>query len=272
MKDQAEIIVVDNGSTDDTDAILQGFHNNEGVKLRLLHESKPGKSHALNCGVVASYGLLLAFTDDDCRLHEDYVSQALAYDSEDKSLVLRGGKIELGDHSDLPITINLYPKRKSWNRKDGSAKTSAMAGKVNGCNMTMRREVVSKIGFFDEDFGPGGRMISGDDTEYIYRAYRAGITIEHVPDMGVYHYHGRKTAHAAFNLWRNYTLGNGAIMAKYLFLHPDLCKPFWWDIKGAFRELLTGTNMMFPEFGFSHRNKVFYQIIGLFRYAFRFPR
>jgi GT2 family glycosyltransferase len=62
-----------------------------------------------------------------------------------------------------------------------------------GCNMTMRRAVIERLGFFDENFGPGSELTSGEDLDYIYRAYIADITVEYVPDMIVSHFHSYRS-------------------------------------------------------------------------------
>ena len=190
----------------------------------------------------------------------------LRYDAADTGLVIRGGRIELGDPTDLPVTINVEPTRERWSRAINSARYNSMNGKINGCNMAMRRALVERIGPFDVDFGPGSRVGSGDDTEYIYRAYIANATLEHVPDMTVFHHHGRKSVDAARNLWRKYATGQGAIYAKYILRHPNLCRPFYWDARNAFREIVTGTNTFLPEFGFSHRDMVACATRGAIRY------
>ena len=67
--------------------------------------------------------------------------------------------------------------------------------------------------------GPGSVIGSGEDADYLCRTYLAGITIEHVPDMTVFHHHGRKTRADGFELYRRYLIGSGALSAKYLFKH-----------------------------------------------------
>src|SRR3974390_2270012 len=117
-----EIVVVDNGSTDDTAAVLKAWANASGVRVKLLHEPRPGKSRALNCALRAAQGEILAFTDDDCRLSEDYVNDLLRHHAADREPVLRGGRIELADPTDLPFTINTDPALRRWKRKLNSAR------------------------------------------------------------------------------------------------------------------------------------------------------
>jgi len=134
--------------------------------------------------------------------------------------------------------------------------------------MTMRRALVERLGPFDEDFGPGARFKSGGDTDYIYRAYLADATLEYVPDMTVFHHHGRKTSEDGKKLLRSYMLAYGALLARYLFKHPNLCRPFYWDCKNALREIVTGTNTFLPNIGFSHRDKVACSVQGAAKYFF----
>ena len=265
----AEIIVVDNGSTDDTAAVVKAWADASVVPVQVLSEPKAGLSRAQNRAIRAARGDLLAFTDDDCRLSKTYVSDLLRHDAADGAeLVVRGGRIELGDPADLPLTINTSPTRARWNRSINSARHECLSGQINGCNMAMRRAVVEHVGFFDERWGPGAVMPSGGDTDYLFRAYLAGVSLEYVPDMAVSHYHGRKTIAVGVPLLRRYMIANGALCAKYFFKHPNLCRPFYWDIKNAFREILSGTNTFLPNIGFSHKDKVSCRFRGVAQYVF----
>jgi len=54
-------------------------------------------------------------------LSKDYVNDLLRHDAGDAEPVLRGGRIELGDPTDLPLTIRTTPDRIRWNRRENSA-------------------------------------------------------------------------------------------------------------------------------------------------------
>jgi len=262
----AEIVIVDNGSTDNTAEVIKAWANASGVQVKLLFEPRAGKGRALNCALRAATGDLLAFTDDDCRLHPEYVSDLLRHDAGDTGLVLRGGRVELGDPTDLPFTINTDPVRMHWSLAANSARSENLAGHIAGCNTTMRRALLQRIGPFDEDFGPGSRMGSGEDTDTLFRAYLTEATLEYVPDMTVFHHHGRKTSAAVKAMIRRYMIGSGGLYIKHGFKHPNLCRQFYWDVKDAAREMITGTNTFLPEIGFSHKDKVACSIRGMLRY------
>lgn len=265
----AEIVIVDNGSTDATAEVIRDWiSRNSATPVKSLLEPLPGKARALNRAVRVAEGELLAFTDDDCRLHCDYVNDLLRYAGTDTELVLRGGRIELGDAEDLPFTINTDPMRRRWSRASNSARSDYIIGRINGCNMVMRRALVERLGPFDENFGVGSRIGSGDDADFIFRTYLAGVPIEYVPDMTVYHHHGRRSVEAGHALWRKYMIGSGGLYAKYFFVHPYLCRVLFCDIRRAAREIATGSNDFLPEIGFSHKHRVAYSLRGAARYIF----
>jgi GT2 family glycosyltransferase len=174
--------------------------------------------------------------------------------------------VELGDPTDLPFTINTSGTRRQWSLADNTLRREGVAGIINGCNMTMRRALHEQIGPYDESFGPGSVIGSGDDTDYIFRAYLSGAVIEYVPDMAVFHHHGRKTAAAGYALWRKYMIASGALYAKYLVKHPNLSRQFYWDLKDATKEVINGSNAFLPAIGFSYKHKVLFSLRGAFRY------
>jgi len=263
----AEIVIVDNGSTDNSREIIAAWASANGVRVKLLSEPRPGKGRVLNCAFKAAEGAVLALLDDDCLMHPEHINDLLRHDAADTGLVLRGGRVELGDPTDLPFTINTSDARRQWKLADNTLRREGVAGIINGCNLMMRRALLERLGPYDEDFGPGSLIGSGDDTDYIFRAYLAGATIEYVPDMTVFHYHGRKTAAAGYNLWHKYMIGAGGLYAKYLFKHPDFCRQFYWDLRDASKEVIGRSNSFLPAIGFSYKDKVLFSVRGAFRYS-----
>jgi hypothetical protein len=69
-----------------------------------------------------------------------------------------------------------------------------------------------------------------------------------------------------YKLMRNYAIGAGALYAKYFFKHPDLCRPVWWDIKAAIKEILFSSNTFVPLVDFSHKHNVAYTVSGAVKY------
>ena len=264
----AELIIVDNGSCDQTVQALSQRRLGINLPISILVQPRPGKALALNLALQNAKGDLLAFTDDDCLLHEDFINDAVRHDKVEPRPALRGGRILLWDQTDLPITINTADQPSECSLSAQSMRHRSLAGFINGCNLVMRRSIFDQLGPFDENFGPGSPLFSAEDLDYSIRAYNAGILLQYVNDMTVYHHHGRKTQQQAFNLFKRYMFGYGALVAKHMWRQPDIARPMYWDLKHSIKELLSGTNTLFPSYGFSHRHKFMYEFGGFMNYFY----
>lgn len=264
---EAELLIVDNGSTDGTASRVVSWAASKSFNVRLLWEPRKGLSVARNHGVSEAHGELLAFTDDDCRLSTNYISDLLRHFNADTEPVLRGGRVELGDPSDLPLSIKTVDIEQVWRKSEDSAQNENLGDSIIGCNMAMPHALAERIGPFDERLGAGSSIPGGEDTDYILRAYRAGVPISYVPDMAVRHFHGRKTPAEGRALFCNYAYGWGALYAKHALSSPSFCRPFYWDIKNAIKEFVIMENTFMPDVQFSHRDKVLYSTVGALKFA-----
>jgi len=264
--DSAEIVVVNNASTDTTSATVTAFAKSSSTPVQLIYEPRKGLSAARNAGVRTSHGELVAFTDDDCQVSQTYVEELMRYDAKDELLVMRSGSVVLGDPTDLPLTIKSTTTMQSWKRPMNLKGEGELMSSLIGCNMTMRRAVLDRLGPFDEKLGAGTDCPAAEDTDYFYRAYLAGILLEMVPDMIIKHYHGRKETTDQKNLLRNYSIGNGALSIKYLFRYPNFSRHFYWAIKYYFTELFTKKDNDQFSTSITPGEQLSYMLIGAFLY------
>ena len=204
-----ELIIVDNGSTDDTAEVVRNFIKTADIRTICLFELKRGKSNGLNSALEMATGQILAFTDDDCYPAPDFLSQVWsAFD--DQSVGYIGGRIMLHDPADHPITIN-----ESMTPRTFPARSFVCAGFIQGANMAFRRRVLLDIGGFDPLFGPGALFMACEDIDVVGRASAIGWRGKYHPDAVVSHHHGRKAADAAA-LCKSYAMGCGAFHMKLL--------------------------------------------------------
>ena len=90
-RDQFEVIVVDNGSTDGTPDIVQRY------PVTLLRESMPGACNARNTGIRNAHGRFLLTLDADNRIREGYLRRATRQLEADPGLgVVYGDRYEFG--------------------------------------------------------------------------------------------------------------------------------------------------------------------------------
>ncbi|MBB5699304.1 glycosyltransferase [Sphingomonas yantingensis] len=90
IADQAEIIVIDNGSSED----LAPLHERYPM-VRWLHEATPGSYAARNTGITVARGSILAFTDSDCLPSAGWLEHGIAPLLGDDPPSFVGGAIDL---------------------------------------------------------------------------------------------------------------------------------------------------------------------------------
>jgi GT2 family glycosyltransferase len=184
--------------------------------------------------VKQAQGKYIAFTDDDCRLAPDYLNRMLAHFENDGRPAIRGGMVKLGDPTDLPTAIKERPEQLvlTYPMHPGTV--------ALGCNMAMSREVFAQIGLFDERFGAGTLLRSAEETEFFYRAFQHSIPVIYVPDMIVFHFHGRKTLESMRKQIVSYAIGTGGMAAKHAFSSTLLSRHVYWDARAFVRDLRSG--------------------------------
>lgn len=207
---ECELVIVDNGSDDDTKDVLQRFVQKFGESgIRLVEEPRTGKSFALNAGLSEARGRVIAFTDDDCYLDQGYFDVLLnAFHNGDFGYC--GGQIRRYDPSDAFYVCN--HEERAYRIPPFAF---VAAGRIQGANMAFRREVIDQIGGFDTLFG-AGRTFRCADIDFVGRAAQAGFAGAHVPDLIVYHHHGRKEGAALEALKRENDYARGAYYAKFI--------------------------------------------------------
>ena len=220
--EEAEILVVNNASTDDTCLVLEEWKQKSDFTLTILTEERVGISYARNLAFREAKGELLICTDDDCRLEENHIKKSIELYSKDESPVLRFGAVHLGNQEDWPMTINTYPYPRAWQKNDVDLEPIHM-GNISGGNMLLPRKILESAGFYDECFG-NPLIPGGEDADFGFRVYLSGYRIEYVPELIVQHYHGRQNEKAVWNVIKNYSIAAGALYAKYALKHPHICK------------------------------------------------
>ena len=205
-----ELIIVDNGSDDGTSAFLASLPR-QLAKAHVIttFEPKRGTGAAKNKGVSQACGNIIAFTDDDCYVSENYIDSMIsAFETPEIGLVC--GRILLYDQSDLKLTI-----QESEDYFVLQPRTFVAAGTVQGANMAFRRAILDHIGGFDENLG-AGTSFACEDIDAAAAILWAGFTGAYDPRAVVYHHHGRKTKREERDLCKTYDKGLGAYYAKYI--------------------------------------------------------
>ncbi len=205
-----EIVLVDNGSADDTPQRLTEWQARQAFPVHLAHEPQPGLARARNTGLALCKGRIIAMTDDDCVLHQDYFAAVCAAFERAGGPAIIGGRILLGNPADLPVTIKLE------DHPMVAPSRGFPGGFVMGANLAFTADVLRVTGWFDERFGAGAPFVSAEDTDFLFRAAGLGVAVRYDPLMVVDHHHGRRHVDDETGLLAGYSFGDGALYAKYL--------------------------------------------------------
>ena len=234
-----ELTIVNNGSSDDTERVVQEFSEQVDFDVKPIYEPRLGLGRSHNAGVANARGEIVAFTDDDCYPDPGFLDQVVRV-FEYPEIGYMGGRILLYDSTDAPITI-----RTSKEVTVIPPGSFIPAGLIQGANMAARRTVIEAIGGFDPMLGPG-TPFNCVDVDFVARASAAGFAGGYFPGPVVYHHHGRKQGRVIEDLLDGYAYGRGAYHAKFILNSATrnlYARHWWWrttwQSRGAFlRELL----------------------------------
>ncbi len=185
-----EVIIVDNNSTDGTRQAVEEAARTFPVELRYLFEGQQGRSPALNAGIRAARGSIIATTDDDVRVPADWLTRAAAGLSRLQCEYV-GGRV-------LPIWGGPRP---AWLPDHGGKQWAVVAlldygpaplefgARVPlGVNMAFTREAFERAGGFDPGTGRrAGTLLGQEVREWCIRARAAGVRGWYVPELALEH-------------------------------------------------------------------------------------
>jgi len=181
----SEVLVIDNGSTDGTPAFLESWlKTNPQLAVRCLTENRKGKAYALNRGLSEVRGRMILILDDDVVAAPDCLARHLETYAMTSFDAVQG-KILPG--RDPRGATAEYSRLREYNIPyiDYGNEIRQIRG-LTGTNMSFKREVFEKVGFFDTRLGPGAAGFS-EDTEYSIRIRKEGFKIGYTPHAIVYH-------------------------------------------------------------------------------------
>lgn len=227
-----EVILVDNGSQDDTADRLAQWRAARAFPVRVVQEPRAGLARARNRGLDAARGAIIAMTDDDCVLDPGYFNELARCFGELDGPAIVGGRILPGDPADLPVTLKLEDHAMVARPGDFPG------GFVMGANLAFSAQVAARVGAFDERFGAGAAFVSAEDTDYLFRATGLGIPLRYDPRFVVHHHHGRRLVADETRLLAGYSRGDGALYAKHLLRDRRVVGAIGRDIADLWRDLV----------------------------------
>jgi GT2 family glycosyltransferase len=180
-----EIVVVNNGSTDETVNLLR----EEALiarpqELVVLEEQRPGKSNAVNCALCVARGDLLMLLDDDVSVDPQWLVKHIEAYKQTEFAAIQGRILAGKDFEGRPADPSRLREYNIPLSGYGEQVTTIQG--LTGTNMSFKRGVFERVGLFDLRLGPGASGFS-EDTEFSMRIRKAGFKIGYTPHAIVYH-------------------------------------------------------------------------------------
>jgi glycosyltransferase involved in cell wall biosynthesis len=216
-----QLVVVDNGSSDATPAILaEAPSRHPDLPLNVLREPSSGKNRALNAALaLVADADLVAFTDDDAIPAPDWLDQLVTAAAEAPDHAIFGGAIQPEWMEPPPAWILRWrvPLDICFAVNAGLPPGPVAAKRVWGPNMAIRGAVLRAGHRFDTGVGPDGTAIypMGSETEFTRRLERAGHRAWFAASAVVHHMVRPEQMRLEWILGRAYRCGLGAARAEF---------------------------------------------------------
>ena len=218
----AEIIVVNNGPHA---AVVEAIARR--VDAKVTTAPRRGVSRARNAGIRAAAGTILAFLDDDSVADPNWIPLLLAPFRDPQVLAVVGSiwpqtladpvsqafdQLHRAQFPESQLTLEASPEKNPFPLRPAL---------VGNANLAIRREAFERFGFFDERFGRGTRIGSGEEPDLLLALLRGGAKIVVEPAARIFHRHS--TQWHAVRRWAFQSgCAHTAILAKYFLQEPSL--------------------------------------------------
>ena len=183
MFTDVEVLVIDNGSEDNTKNIVENLSKEHNFEIRYICEPIVGLCQARNRGRQESRGKVLAYTNDDIRINRDWVANIRQHFLERRSDCL-GGKVTVRFEGEAPIKsfremLWFFGETDFGNETREYQATDRMQYPI-GCNMAFTTDVFDAVGGFDTIY-----KLYFDETDFFRRVRQKNFKILYVPDVEI---------------------------------------------------------------------------------------
>jgi glycosyltransferase involved in cell wall biosynthesis len=205
------VILVDQSTNDATERAVEDLRHEP--RFSYLRSSTVGLSRARNIGLRAAQTDVVAFTDDDCEVPEDWAAAMQSIFSEFPDVAIAFCSVKAGPFAEAAGFVPAYECR-------GTRIVDRVIGKCGargiGAGLAVsRKAMLDVLGGFDEMLGAGGSFPSCEDGDAAVRALLAGFQVCETDRSFVLH-HGFRTWDEGRALSQRDWVGIGAAYAKPL--------------------------------------------------------
>jgi len=196
--DKYEVVVVNDGSTDNTEEILREYQEKAKCKFKWVSQENSGISVAINKGIRTADGEIICFTADDCIVDKNWIMKLVV---EYKSEIIGGVGGNLITYAIENMMERYTDEKKLLNQEN-------YFDPIIGANISYSRDAIQKTGFIDES------LMSCEDVDYGIRVRLNGYKIRYAPEAVISHKH-HATLKRLLRQQHNYGRGYARMHKKY---------------------------------------------------------
>lgn len=188
LKDEYEIIVVDNGSTDNTKQIVKKLNQIYNNRIKYFYDERPGLHVGRHLGSKHAQGEILLYADDDIIASPDWVKEIYKCYSK-KEVGAAGGKIIPKFEIEPPAWLKIFHSGYLSLLDLGDEYLEINTNVIYGCNLSIRRNILFELGGFHPDAMPRDliRYRGDGETALMNKVVKAGYKTVYNPKAYVYH-------------------------------------------------------------------------------------
>jgi GT2 family glycosyltransferase len=220
-----EFVIVDNAPRDDSTRAAVEKYAADDDRFRYVREPRPGLSRARNAGLAAANGRYLAYTDDDVAVDRLWIHGLLrGFQRRDDVGCVTGlvctAAISNGPEAYFDARLANWSTRcrpqffdLSTNERYGALYPFSAGIFGTGASFAFDRELLARVGGFDEALGAGTLTRGGEDLDIFVRVLFGGGAIAYEPAAVVWHHH-RATEESLLKQMYGYGTGLTAYLTK----------------------------------------------------------
>jgi len=267
-KEDFEIIIVNNNSTDNTEEVIEDYIDKyPEINLKYYFVPKPGQVYARQIGILAARNEILSFTDDDGILSPEWLTEISKVFLKNDKAVGVAGKIQIKWDEQPPEWIYDY-ERQLGKLNYGDEVKYEVGLYMNAGNLSIKKDVLIEVGGFNPEMV--GDWLLGDGESGLWlRLKNNKLLIGWAPDALMLHYQVAKKNATVQDIKRRF-MNNGICIPYNIYaINKEGTQAL---IKNSFYSLKQALKWNMKKMKHTIRGDIKSKYYAIFRRAFYFAQ